>query len=102
MLLKAEKLKSYSDIIDIIPAATVIVLFSTIFSFLSCLLVTLPRKIFNLHGVTFREIDDSVEKAMYARSTIQHNIENKKSHCQKCGEWLEGNSVSDQCGEISI
>jgi ribosomal protein L32 len=39
---------------------------------------------------------------MYARSTIQHNIENKKSHCQKCGEWLEGNSVCDECGEISI
>lgn len=46
-------------------------------------------------GVTFQEIDDTVEKALCAHSNIQDKIENKKSHCQKCGEWLEDGSI---CG----
>ena len=25
----------------------------------------------------------------------------KKTHCSKCGEWLEGNPVCGECGEIS-
>src|ERR671918_990912 len=27
--------------------------------------------------------------------------ENKKTHCTKCGEWLEGSSICGECGEIS-
>jgi hypothetical protein len=46
-------------------------------------------------GVTFQEIDDTVEKALCAHSNIQDKIENKKSYCQKCGEWLEDGSI---CG----
>jgi hypothetical protein len=40
---------------------------------------------------------------MYAHSTIQHKIEIKKTHCSKCGEWLEieGQEVCGECGEIS-
>jgi hypothetical protein len=38
---------------------------------------------------------------MYAHSSIQNKIENKKSHCQKCGEWLEGSFVCSECGELS-
>jgi CRISPR/Cas system CMR-associated protein Cmr1 (group 7 of RAMP superfamily) len=50
-------------------------------------------------GVTFQQLDDAVEKAVYADYTIQHKIENKdESHCQKCGEWLEDNSVCSECG----
>lgn len=49
----------------------------------------------------FQEIDDTIEKTTYAHSSIQHKIENKKSHCQKCGEWLDDNSVCRECGEIS-
>jgi hypothetical protein len=30
-------------------------------------------------GVTFQDIDDTAEKAIYARSTIQNKFENKKS-----------------------
>jgi len=43
-------------------------------------------------GVTLQEIDDTVEKARYAHSNIQQKIE-KKTHCSKCGEWLEYDSA---------
>lgn len=26
--------------------------------------------------------------------------EREITHCQKCGEWLEGHSVCPECGEI--
>ena len=51
-------------------------------------------------GVTFQEIDDTVEKAVYAHADIQNKLL-RKTHCRKCGEWLEGNSVCSECGEIS-
>jgi len=52
-------------------------------------------------GPTLQEIDDTVEKAIYAHSTLQHKIEDKKSHCQKCGEWLEFESgVCPDCWHI--
>lgn len=35
-------------------------------------------------GVTFQEIDDTVEKVVYAYSSVEGKIENPKSHCQKC------------------
>jgi bacterioferritin-associated ferredoxin len=44
-------------------------------------------------GVTLQEIDDTVERAIYAHSNIQQKIE-KKTHCSKCGEWLEYDSAS--------
>jgi hypothetical protein len=53
-------------------------------------------------GVTFQEIDDTVEKAMYAHTGIQNKLLEKESHCSKCGEWLEGDSgICSECGEIS-
>jgi hypothetical protein len=52
-------------------------------------------------GITFQEIDDTVEKAIYAHSNIHNKIENKKSHCQKCGEWLDRDSICSECGETS-
>jgi hypothetical protein len=24
-----------------------------------------------------------------------------ETHCKKCGEWLEGNAICNECGEIS-
>ena len=49
-------------------------------------------------GVTSREIDDTVEKAIYAHCNIQQKIE-KKTHYSKCGEWLEYDSGScPECG----
>lgn len=52
-------------------------------------------------GVTFQEIDDTVEKATYAHASIQQKIE-EKTHCSKCGEWLEYDSGScPECGHIS-
>ena len=51
-------------------------------------------------GVTFQEIGDTVEKAMYAQSGVQ-NILFGKTHCEIRGEWLEDNSVCAECGEIS-
>ena len=40
-------------------------------------------------GVTFQEIDETVEKTMYAHSSIQHEIKNKNLHYQKCVQWVE-------------
>jgi hypothetical protein len=37
-------------------------------------------------GVTFQEIDDTVEKALHTK--IEYKIENKKSDYQKYGEWF--------------
>ncbi len=51
-------------------------------------------------GVTFQEINDTVEKAMYAHVGIQNKLLGK-THCQKCGEWLEGNSVCSECGTLN-
>jgi uncharacterized protein with von Willebrand factor type A (vWA) domain len=51
-------------------------------------------------GVTLQEIDDTVEKAIYAHCHIQQKIERNDSHCVKCGEWNEfGNSICSECGE---
>jgi hypothetical protein len=32
---------------------------------------------------------------------IEDEEEFYKTHCKKCGEWLEGDSVCRDCGEIS-
>jgi hypothetical protein len=51
---------------------------------------------------TFQEIDDTVEKAMYANSSVQNKLLKKESHCSKYGEWLECHSeICGECGEIS-
>ncbi len=53
-------------------------------------------------GVSFQQIDYTVEKAIYAHSNLQHKIKNRKSdNCQKCGEWIEGLDVCGECGEIN-
>lgn len=61
--LYTEKLKSYSDIIDIIPAATVIVLFSTIFSifFNSWMVMSVCRyQMMNVH-VLYESLKDLID-----------------------------------------
>lgn len=48
-------------------------------------------------GVTLQEIDDTVEKAVYAHAGIQNKLLGK-IHCSKCGEWLDNGSVCSECG----
>jgi len=44
---------------------------------------------------------EQLSQGEIADDIVIKKIHVKQTHCKKCGEWLEGNSVCGECGEIS-
>lgn len=38
---------------------------------------------------------------MYIITNSEMASKNKKTHCESCGEWLEGFDMCSQCGRIN-